>query len=238
MGTYVQYTSLQDPSNFHPSMLHVAMSCLQGRPMRGAFDELARLGCAIQLTPGNLPTPAFEAHVAASGIATRRHHGFAFAARRADAVWSADGACVVASESVHPPLADQPCEAWYADAPTRPIVEVMYPSYALGDGDAVARAMACGWELAVDISHAFIQRTQGVMTEAQWQTLCDYDRIAEVHVSANRGELDAHQPLVETTFGLGWARARLAAGTPVVVECYMHKLGDGERRRQLDLLRA
>jgi hypothetical protein len=222
--------------------LHVAMSCLQGRPMQAAFDELARLGCAIQLTPGNLPTPGFAAHVAASGIATRRHHGFAFALRKAAAVWDAAGACVVASESVHPPLVDGAgagaWEAWYADAGARPIVEVMYPGYALGDGDAVARAMAGGWDLAVDISHAFIQRTQGTMTEAVWARLCDYDRIAEVHVSANRGEHDAHQPLAETTFGLGWARARLAAGTPVVVECYLHKLADADRRRQLDLVRV
>jgi hypothetical protein len=223
-------------------MMFVAMSCLQGRPMQAAFDDLARLGCGIQLTPGNLPTPAFAAHVAASGVATRRHHGFAFAARKAPAVWDAHGACVVASESVHPPLAGdgdgEAWEAWYADRADRPIVETMYPGYALGDGDAIARAMRAGWSLAVDISHAFIQRTQGAMTAAQWDALCDYDAIAEVHVSANRGEFDAHQPLAETTFGLAWARARLAAGTPVVLECYMHKLAADERRRQCDLVRG
>lgn len=221
--------------------LYVAMSCLQGRPMQSAFDELARLGCGIQLTPGNLPTPAFAAHVAASGVATRRHHGFAFAARRAAAVWDASGACLAASESVHPPedtdAAHARWEAWYADAPARPIVETMYPGYALGSGDAIARAMRDGWPLAVDISHAFIQRTQGAMTAAQWDALCDYDRIAEVHVSANRGEHDSHQPLADDTFGLAWARARLAAGTSVVLECYLHKLADGDRRRQIARVR-
>jgi hypothetical protein len=224
---------------------YVAMSCLQGRPMQAAFDDLARLACGIQLTPGNLPTPAFAAHVAARTAITptRRHHGFAYALRKAPAVWSDGGACMVASESVHPPLADEPAaagwEAWYAETSRakRPIVEVMYPSYTLGDGAAIERAIDAGWDLAVDTSHAFIQITQGAMTPAQWQRLCDYDRVAEVHVSANRGEFDSHQPVAADTFGLAWARARLAAGTPVVLECYMHKLAIDERRRQVDLVR-
>ena len=62
-------------------MLFVALSCLQGRPMAAAFDELAALGTGIQLTPGNLPTADFVAHVAASGVTTRTHHGFAWRAR-------------------------------------------------------------------------------------------------------------------------------------------------------------
>ena len=95
-------------------MLFVAMSCLQGRPMASAFDELVTLGAALQLTPGNLPTPGFEAHVAASGVPTRRHHGFSFEHRRA-CVWSAGGACLVTSESVHPPAAGEgdAWRAWY-----------------------------------------------------------------------------------------------------------------------------
>lgn len=223
--------------------MYVAMSCLQGRPMQAAFDELARLGCGVQLTPGNRPTPGFAAHVAASGVATRTHHGFAPDARRAPAVWdAATGACVVASASVHPPEDDDPAratwEAWYAAHPARPIVETMYPGYALGTGDALARAMRDGWTLAVDVSHAFIQRTRGAMTAAQWAALCDYDRIAEVHVSANRGTHDTHQPLVDDTFGLAWARARHAAGTPLVLECYLHHLDDDARRRQRDLARG
>jgi hypothetical protein len=67
-------------------MLFVAMSCLQGRPMAHAFDELAQLGVGIQLTPGNLPTDGFRDHVAASGVATRRHHGFSFEHRRSSMI--------------------------------------------------------------------------------------------------------------------------------------------------------
>jgi hypothetical protein len=216
-------------------MLFVAMSSLQGRPMAAAFDELATLGAngavGIQLTPGNLPTPAFAAHVAASGVATRTHHGFAWDARVAP-VWQ-DGACVVAADSVHPPLAGEAID-WDG---ALPVLEVMFPGYALGSGEAVERAMADGRALAVDVSHVFIQRTAGVMTDATWRRLADYDRIAEVHVSANAGTHDSHQPLHAGAFGLSWARARLAAGTPTVVECYMHKLSVAERRAQLDLVR-
>ena len=210
-------------------MLFVALSCLQGRPMQSAFDELARLGAGIQLTPGNLPTPEFAAHVAASGIATRRHHGFAFDARKT-ATWI-DGVCAVASESVHPPMAGEP---W-----TRgegPIVEVMYPGYELGTGDQVERALADGLVLAVDVSHVYLQRMQGVMTDAQWRRLADYDRIAEVHVSANKGSADSHQPLNRETFGLDWARER-ASDVPTILECYMHRLTDAQRQHQLELLR-
>lgn len=218
-------------------MLFVALSALQGRPMKAAFDELRALAGAVQLTPGNHVTPGFREHVA--GHPTRRHHGFAWDARRVD-VW-VDGACVVDSESVHPPKTDSPSAAtwwaWFAQAAKRPILETMYPGYTLGDGASIERLMELGVTLAVDISHVFIQRTQGTMTEATWRRLMDYDRIAEVHVSANGGEHDTHRPLAEDTFGLAWARAKLAEGTPTVLECYMHKLDDGERRRQLDLVR-
>jgi sugar phosphate isomerase/epimerase len=222
-------------------MLFVALSSLQGRPMSNAFDELARLEVAIQLTPGNFVTRGFREHVARSGVTTRAHHGFAWTMRRTE-TWSADGACLVASESVHPPKSDAPAAAtwwqWFERAPVKPILETMYPGYTLGDGEAIERLMDDGVVLAVDISHVFIQRTQGTMTEATWRRLCDYDRIAEVHVSANGGEHDSHRPLGDTTFGLAWARAKLAAGTPTVLECYMHKLSDGDRRRQLELVRG
>ncbi len=112
----------------------------------------------------------------------------------------------------------------------------MYPSYALGTGDEVERAMDDGYTLAVDISHVFIQRTAGAMTECVWRRLRDYPAIAEVHVSANRGTHDAHQPLTPETFGLDWARERLASGIPVVLECYMHKMAERERHGQLALI--
>jgi len=207
--------------------------------MRSAFDELSRLGVGIQLTPGNLPTPGFREHVEASGVTVRRHHGFAFDARKT-ATWS-DGACVVASESVHPPQTDEPTNAawrtWFERAAAQPILEVMYPGYALGTGDEVERAMDDGIVLAVDVSHVYLQRMQGAMTDATWRRLADYDRIAEVHVSANQGRADTHRPLTRDTFGLDWARERVANDDVVILECYMHKFSDDQRRHQLELLR-
>jgi hypothetical protein len=216
-------------------MLFVALSCLQGRPMQAAFDELARLGVGIQLTPGNLPTRGFREHITASGVATRRHHGFTFGARKTE-TW-VDGACVVGSESVHPPLAGATWRPWFERAPQAPIMEVMYPGYELGTGDEVEAAMADGLALAVDVSHVYLQRMAGVMTDATWRRLADYDRIAEVHVSANQGRADTHRPLTRETFGLAWVRERAANNDHVILECYMHKLDDDQRQHQLELLR-
>src|ERR1044071_5433777 len=98
-------------------MLFVALSSLQGRPMARAFDEIAALDVGIQLTPGNLPTPDFREHVARARVVTRRHHGFAFDARR-QPTWG-EGRCLVDAESVHPPEHGE-CDAWrtwYASAP-------------------------------------------------------------------------------------------------------------------------
>ena len=213
--------------------MFVALSCLQGRPSIAAFDELATLGAGIQLTPGNLPDARLRAHVSASPAATRRHHGFSFETR-VQQVWDA-GACVTDAESVHPPKAGEPWRAWLDRAASPPIIEVMYPGYELGTGDEVDRAMADQLVLAVDISHVFIQLTSGAMSDATWRRVQAYDRIAEVHVSANRGRADTHQPIVADTFGLAWARER-GAHVPVVLECYMHRLSDAQRRAQLAIL--
>ena len=66
--------------------------------------------------------------------------------------------------------------------------------------------------------------------------LLDYPRIAEVHVSTSREARDTHARLSTTTWGIEWARARSAAGTPVILECYMHKLSHEERLEQVALM--
>lgn len=60
----------------------------------------------------------------------------------------------------------------------------------------------------------------------------------EVHVFANDGRRDQHRPLTADTFGRAWARERLRAGTPTVLECYMHQLSTAERQHQLATLRG
>jgi hypothetical protein len=220
-------------------MLVVALSCLQGRPMRAAFDELLPLADGVQLTPGNVPTPEFAAHIASAQ--TLVHHGFAFDARRTR-VWGPSATPLVARRSVHAP---ETVEASFGELQraidavraAELVLETMYPGFALGSAGELAWAMAEQLPLAVDISHLAIQRTAGVLDERTLARLLDYDRIAEVHVSQSDGVHDRHAPLTADTFGLTWARARQAAGTPVVIECYMHRLSRDERRRQIELAR-
>lgn len=205
--------------------------------MDRAFDELALPGVdGVQLTPGNMPTPGFEARVRASGRATRTHHGFSFHAFKTRQLWADDGRCLVASDSVHPPATGAAACEHFLDAPGLPVLETMYPGWGLGDGTALARAMAQGLPLAVDVSHLFIQRAHGVLDDATLARVLDYDHIAEVHVSANDGRHDQHRPLAPDSFGLAWARARLAAGTPVILECYFHELSPSARQRQIELV--
>jgi hypothetical protein len=231
--------------------LYLALSCLQGRPMGPSFDELAALTGAIQLTPGNHPTSDFEAHTTKkkTRVLTRRHHGFDFALRKRE-VWSSDATCLVPSESVHPPMSKTEAaktimspssglglwlESIRSEDATSPLLETMYPDYVLGSGEEIELAMEIGVKLAVDVSHVFMQIAQGVMNEGTWERLREYPNIGEVHLSANDGRHDLHAPLTTRTFGLAWAQTKLAEGTPVVLECYMHRLTDDHRRRQVAL---
>lgn len=217
--------------------LFLAMSCLQGRPMQAAFEELAALDVAgIQLTPGNAPTRGFAEHLQASNVDTRSHHGFSPAAMRQE-VWS--DACELTGDwhSVHPPR--NAATDWLPAAGTEVCIETMYPGLPLGTGEALRAAMNAGLRLAVDVSHIFIQRQQGVLDDRDWQRLQDYERVEEIHLSANDGRRDRHAPLARDTFGLDWARQRSAqTSTPVMLECYMHKLNPEERRRQIEMARG
>ena len=219
-------------------MIHLALSCLQGRPMQAALEELGSLGTVgIQLTPGCVPTPGFALRVLGSGLGFRTHHGFSWSARR-QPVWEGPR-CLVRADSVHPPPdADAAwLEAWVASGSTIAL-EPLYPGEGLGTGALLDQAMRLGVRLAVDISHLHIQRMAGVLDDAVWQRVQDYDRIAEVHVSANDGQRDLHQLLDPGTFGLAWARARLHSGTPVIYEAYLHNVPSDVRRAQVDLLAA
>ena len=221
-------------------MLMLALSCLQGRPMQAAAEELLALGPdGLQLTPGNVPTPDFEGWLTARGVVTCTHHGFTPRAYRTR-VWADDGSLCVASDSVHPPKRHAPAAAtWIDTARARPatVFETMHPGYCLGRGDELELAMEAGLSLAVDVSHLYIQLRQGVVGEPTWRRLREHDRIAEVHVSANAGRHDTHRPIAPGTFGLGWARERLRAGTRTILESYLHRLDAAQRREQIGILR-
>lgn len=201
--------------------------------MQSALNELRALGPdGVQLTPGNQPTPGFAQQL--QGLHVRTHHGFSFTHWK-QTVWRDDGSCAVTSDSVHPPLERHPAFERWAPSASHPVLETMYPGSALGTGDALELAMSTGLPLAVDVSHLFIQRCAGVLSDATWRRLQDYERVAEVHVSRNEGRSDSHLPLTPDTFGLGWALARLRAKTPVIFESYFHRLSTEARREQLAL---
>lgn len=205
--------------------LYLALSCLQGRPFNDAVADLLALAPdGLQLTPGNVMQGAKQ-----PPCQVRTHHGFSWDAMR-QPVWSEYGRCLVDADSVHPP---KDGERWRIEEDR--VYEVMYPGYNLGSGNAVEIAMSEGLWLAVDVSHVFIQLRLGCMSEDTWRALQEYERVAEVHVSANDGTRDTHRPIAPSTFGLDWARSRKV---PVILESYIHRLSISERAKQLETVRG
>lgn len=208
-------------------MLYLALSCFQGRRMSDAATTLADLApgrVGLQLTAGCAPSPI------AVECPLRTHHGFTQQALRAR-VWDA-GNLVWAGDSVHPPRENEVPAHW--QPPADVVLETMYPGYAaLANGDQIAAALDEGRWLAVDIAHLDIQRFHGLLTKQVLDRLLEYERIAEVHVSTSRESRDTHARLSQHTWGLEWAKTRLARGTPVILECYMHKLTHEERLEQI-----
>lgn len=229
-------------------MLLLAMSCLQSRTQDAAFEALSRHDVdGLQLTPGNLPSPGFQARIAAFPRAIRPHHGFAWDRYR-QRVYDHRGTLLLRERerSVHPPhTAHAGPDAFVADAVAwlrqvaafDPLLETMYPGYVLGCGDELELAMDLGLRLAVDVSHLHLQRAAGVLPASVERRLREYPRVEEIHVSANDGRSDRHALLQPDTPGLDWARARLA-DLPVVLESYWHRIDFDAQRRQIDLLRG
>ena len=213
---------------------YLALSCLQGRTMESAFIELSQLPCTgIQLTPGNVPTVGFQKLVETSGKESIRHHGFSFDAMR-QRVWDKEE-CLVDSNSVHPPQDEIFSEKLLREY-QGPVLETMYPGYRLGTGRSIEFYMSLGKPLAVDVAHLKIQMDMGVLDDKQLNKIFDYNNITEIHVSESSNGKDVHRPLSEKSFGLEWAREKRQRDIPVVLECYMHKLNDDQRREQIELI--
>jgi hypothetical protein len=178
----------------------------------------------LQLTPGCAPDPINV------NCPMRTHHGFTYQALRAQ-VWDT-GRLVWHGDSVHPPLNRYVPDDW--QPPDEVVLETMYPGYAaLANGDQIAAAMDVGRWLAVDVAHLDIQMYHGILANSVLHRLMDYERIAEIHVSTSHETHDTHARLSRSTWGIEWARAHLALGTPVILECYMHKLTQEERLEQI-----
>src|SRR5262249_50494604 len=195
--------------------------------MSDAAETLVALApgrVGLQLTPGCAPSPIDVT------CPVRTHHGFTFRALRAQ-VWEG-GTLVWHGDSVHPPLQRQVPDDW--QPPDDVVMETMYPGYAaLANGDQIAAAMDEGRWLAVDVAHLDIQRYHGILAKSVLHRLMNYQRIAEVHVSTSHEHRDTHAKLSTSNWGIDWAREHLAAGTPVILECYMHKLSHEERLEQI-----
>ncbi len=222
-------------------MFYLALSCLQGRTMQSAAEELLELGAkGLQLTPGNVPTAGFKEWLQERRVCIRKHHGFHWEAFRRK-VWSDTADCLVDADSVHPPQINSNMVDFWQEKAARGnyaaiLLETMYPGYCLGDGKELFWAMDIGLNLAVDVSHIWIQLCQNALDNAVWERLQDYENIGEIHISANHGKSDIHQPITEDTFGLSWVRDRISNSTPVILECYMHRLNYSERKKQVELV--
>jgi hypothetical protein len=219
-------------------VLFVALSSLQGRPMQAAAEELSALGpVGLQLTPGCAPTPGFENWLDEKAIVTRTHHGFCWTAMR-QPVWGDHGILLSPHDSVHPSRLNDVAAPpfWDNAAGSATIFETMYPGYVMGTGEELVRAMAEHRRIAVDVSHLFIQLTAGVTTEEVIRRVFEYDKIGEIHVSANNGKSDQHRMIDANTFGLSWATERAIAGIPLVLESYVHGASLGDRQNQVDVL--
>ena len=208
-------------------MLYLALSYFQGRRMSDAAQTLVALApgrVGLQLTPGCAPSPIDVQ------CPMRTHHGFTYKALRAQ-VWDG-GTLVWHGDSLHPPQQRQVPDDW--QPPDDVVMETMYPGYAaLANGAQIAAALDAGRWLAVDVAHLDIQRHHGILTKSVLHRLMNYRRIAEVHVSTSHEARDTHAKVASATWGIEWARERLAAGTPVILECYMHKLTHEERLEQI-----
>jgi hypothetical protein len=208
-------------------VLYLALSCFQGRTMTDAAGTLAALApgrVGLQLTAGCAPGPV------AVDCPTRTHHGFSRKALRAP-VWSA-GQLVWHGDSLHPPRSSEVPDGW--QPPPDVVLETMYPGYAaVANGDQLAAAMNAGRWLAVDVAHLEIQAFHGLLPAAVRNRLLEYERVAEVHVSTSKEHRDSHAKVTDATWGVEWARDRLRRGTPVILECYMHKLTPDERVEQV-----
>lgn len=226
--------------------LYLALSCLQGQPAAASFDALVALGAdGIQLTPGNVEFADFRDHVEKSGVPHSFHHSFDWIRTRR-LPWNASGTVCMCLEgaSVHPPVnnaQDGWLRHWIANTGGRRVLETMYPSadsYPLASEAELDEAMERGVHLAVDVSHLWIQRCAGALSDEGFERIKKYEHVEEIHVSANMGRHDTHQMMSESTFGLGWAREKMQDGMIVVAECFMHRLSQEERVAQVALVRG
>lgn len=214
-------------------MLFLALSCLQGPdwPQEIAAETLLCLGRVdgLQLTPGN---PGGWSR--APWFRWNRHmgHGWDCALER---VYGPSDEPRWHHGSIHA----RPNWRELAERRDGLVLECMYPTAKEPAGFYTSEDYA--WALreqvpvALDLSHADISIARGVLTVDAVMELLARGDVREVHVSYNDGRSDQHRPVpVAYTWGAAaeaWAKAN--PDRPVVLECYMHRLAEPQRRGQV-----
>lgn len=210
------------------------MSCFQGRPQHIALNNVMELNPeGLQLTPGNHPSPNFKESIT---VPYRFHHGFCWSAYRRE-VYNSDLMPINIGyhHSIHPPETGD-FNQWISKVGDY-VLECMYPGYLLGTGEEIEVALKLRKRLAIDISHLFIMKSQGVISNSILNKILDYDLIEEIHISHNDGKYDSHRPISESTPYLDWAKGRKGK-TLLVYESYLHKLSLTDRLKQLEIIRG
>lgn len=219
-------------------MLFAALSCLQRRGQWEAAQELLQLPVdGLQLTPGNKPDWDEQSLARLAETRTNRHQGHSFE-KMLSPVYDHKDQLQWQHGSVHAH------ENWRELGARGITVETMYPNskypYALMTNREYLEAIRLQTPLALDLSHADICISQGLVSEPAVTQLLVHGNIQELHVSYNNGRHDTHSPIPDNYHWLGeviaWAKAH--PDRPVVVECYLHKLSPTDRRRQFDLFQS
>ena len=243
-------------------MLLLATSCLQGRKIDVAINELLSLKHVdgLQLCPGNLPILqadllALLNQAALNKKIFKRHHGFSETASK-QTVWRkvSNGHYLYVSthtnncfqDSIHPPglsdfFDDTPAHKVILDYPKEIALETMYVSqhnYLLSTIEEIQTCMERERAIALDLSHVDINQKFGMSSE--WDKLVDrlldYKHLKEIHMSQSIKDRDVHAQLSNNAFKLEIAREWHKRNKVLVLECYMHQMNQKERQHQIDLL--
>ncbi len=220
-------------------MLFLAMSCFQTRPMKMAWNDLINLKPdGIQLTPGNKVSDNFQQFVGNSKIPYRFHHSFCWNQYKREVYDNYFLPINIEyNQSIHPPEIKYGLnfKDWIENVGDV-LLEVMYPEYLLGNSEEIEIAMLLRKRLAIDISHLYIQKTQGILDEFILKKLLNYDLIEEIHISQNGGRFDSHKSITKDCPFLDWVGERKDVEVKVY-ESYLHKLSFDDRRGQIDFVR-
>lgn len=214
-------------------MLFLALSCLQGPAwhQERAAETLLGLGRVdgLQLTPGNPGGWSRE-----PWFRWNRHMGHGWD-RPIERVYGPGDEPKWRHGSIHARA------NWrtLAERGDGLVLECMYPGAKEPAGfittEDYAWAVQNSVPVALDLSHASIAIARGVLTEEAVMDLLARGDVREVHLSYNDGRADQHRPVPAAYPWLGaaeaWAKAH--PDRPVVLECYMHRLSDDQRRDQV-----